>query len=243
MSAIPPLIEHHVHAEYGFMSLVAVGLPPLLVGFFHVQVCIKSGASNRSASRAADSSRDERRERYFVLEPMTFALLVVLANGVDGLDSPQQPITYDLEQDDKSEYHGLKSEYDEVDEQSPSSSRLQQGLSPKISSARSESIRSGKPSRPILPTVYSGVMTDNVSHNNSKIKRRKSSASKTTNSSQGSQKLGTFEGVFTPTVLSIWSIIVFLRFGYIIAQVGVVATLMMFSVGYLCVIAFYTHLG
>jgi hypothetical protein len=66
-----------------------------------------------------------------------------------------------------------------------------------------------------------------------KNKRRKST---TGNSSSDSSKLGTFDGVFTPTVLSIWGIIVFLRFGFIIAQVGVIATLMMFSVGYLCVI-------
>ncbi|KAG0231094.1 hypothetical protein BGW42_000511 [Actinomortierella wolfii] len=46
-------------------------------------------------------------------------------------------------------------------------------------------------------------------------------------------KLGTFSGVFIPSVLSIWGIILFLRFGFIIGQVGVVGTLTMFVVGYL----------
>ncbi|KAF9977577.1 hypothetical protein BGZ73_005560 [Actinomortierella ambigua] len=48
-----------------------------------------------------------------------------------------------------------------------------------------------------------------------------------------SSKLGTFSGVFIPCVLSIWGIILFLRFGFIIGQVGVVGTMVMFVVGYL----------
>jgi hypothetical protein len=63
------------------------------------------------------------------------------------------------------------------------------------------------------------------------------------NSAPESSKLGTFEGVFTPAVLSIWSIIVFLRFSFIVSEAGVVATLMMFSVGYMCVISVVPYLG
>ncbi|KAF9181064.1 hypothetical protein BGZ51_005691 [Haplosporangium sp. Z 767] len=45
-------------------------------------------------------------------------------------------------------------------------------------------------------------------------------------------KLGVFAGVFVPCVLSIWGIILFLRFGFIIGQAGVVGTMGMFIVGY-----------
>ncbi|KAG0379821.1 hypothetical protein BGX24_011513 [Mortierella sp. AD032] len=47
-----------------------------------------------------------------------------------------------------------------------------------------------------------------------------------------SSKLGVFSGVFVPCILSIWGIILFLRFGFIIAQAGVMGTLAMFIVGY-----------
>ncbi|KAI1316222.1 hypothetical protein EDD11_010332 [Mortierella claussenii] len=48
-----------------------------------------------------------------------------------------------------------------------------------------------------------------------------------------SSKLGVFSGVFVPCVLSIWGIILFLRFGFIIGQAGVMGTMAMFVVGYL----------
>ncbi|KAG0356577.1 hypothetical protein BG005_004483 [Podila minutissima] len=47
-----------------------------------------------------------------------------------------------------------------------------------------------------------------------------------------SSKLGIFSGVFIPCVLSIWGIILFLRFGFIIGQAGVMGTLGMFVIGY-----------
>ncbi|KAF9370942.1 hypothetical protein CPB97_002344 [Podila verticillata] len=47
-----------------------------------------------------------------------------------------------------------------------------------------------------------------------------------------SSKLGVFSGVFIPCVLSIWGIILFLRFGFIIGQAGVLGTMGMFVVGY-----------
>ncbi|KAF9139763.1 hypothetical protein BGX30_007533 [Mortierella sp. GBA39] len=47
-----------------------------------------------------------------------------------------------------------------------------------------------------------------------------------------SSKLGVFSGVFVPCILSIWGIILFLRFGFIIAQAGVMGTMAMFIVGY-----------
>jgi len=48
-----------------------------------------------------------------------------------------------------------------------------------------------------------------------------------------SSKLGVFSGVFVPCVLSIWGIILFLRFGFIIGQAGVLGTMAMFIVGYM----------
>ncbi|KAG0093105.1 hypothetical protein BGZ92_007464 [Podila epicladia] len=47
-----------------------------------------------------------------------------------------------------------------------------------------------------------------------------------------SSKLGVFSGVFIPCVLSIWGIILFLRFGFIIGQAGVMGTMGMFVIGY-----------
>lgn len=102
--------------------------------------------------------------------------------------------------------------------------------------------RRGRPTvaRPMLPTVHSGIVQhtahDDTAYDVTRNKRRKTAAARHANSTAESSKLGTFEGVFTPAILSIWSIIVFLRFSFIVSEAGVVATLMMFSVGYTCVI-------
>ena len=49
----------------------------------------------------------------------------------------------------------------------------------------------------------------------------------------GSSKLGTFSGVFVPTVLNVLSILLFLRFGMILGQSGLLGMLAMLSVAYL----------
>ncbi|KAG0311680.1 hypothetical protein BGZ99_009989 [Dissophora globulifera] len=72
------------------------------------------------------------------------------------------------------------------------------------------SAASGSEGEPVFPTRLNPVMA-------------------TTKSS----KLGVLSGVFVPCVLSIWGIILFLRFGFIIGQAGVMGTLGMFVVGYL----------
>lgn len=41
----------------------------------------------------------------------------------------------------------------------------------------------------------------------------------------GSNKLGTFSGVFVPTTLNVLSILMFLRFGFILGQGGVLGTM------------------
>ena len=49
----------------------------------------------------------------------------------------------------------------------------------------------------------------------------------------GSDKLGTFSGVFVPTTLNVLSILMFLRFGFILGQTGVIAMMGMLIASYL----------
>ena len=48
----------------------------------------------------------------------------------------------------------------------------------------------------------------------------------------GSDKLGTFSGVFVPTTLNVLSILMFIRFGFILGQAGVLGTVAMMAVAY-----------
>ncbi|KAJ2664439.1 hypothetical protein IW148_002019 [Coemansia sp. RSA 1199] len=47
------------------------------------------------------------------------------------------------------------------------------------------------------------------------------------------RKLGTWDGVFLPVMLSIWGILVYVRMGYFLSQVGIVGTAASFVCGYL----------
>ncbi|KAI9479904.1 hypothetical protein LPJ78_000971 [Coemansia sp. RSA 989] len=47
------------------------------------------------------------------------------------------------------------------------------------------------------------------------------------------RKLGTWDGVFMPVTLSIWGILVYVRMGYFLSQVGIVGTVLSFVCGYL----------
>lgn len=47
-----------------------------------------------------------------------------------------------------------------------------------------------------------------------------------------SEKLGTFEGVFIPTTLNVLSILMFLRFGFIIGQAGFLGTVLLLLISY-----------
>ena len=49
----------------------------------------------------------------------------------------------------------------------------------------------------------------------------------------GSGKLGTFSGVFVPTTLNVLSILMFLRFGFILGQSGVVGMMAMLAISYI----------
>jgi solute carrier family 12 (potassium/chloride transporters), member 9 len=45
-------------------------------------------------------------------------------------------------------------------------------------------------------------------------------------------KLGTFEGVFMPTTLNVMSILMFLRFGFILGQIGILGMLFLLILSY-----------
>ncbi|KAJ1878224.1 hypothetical protein LPJ66_011930, partial [Kickxella alabastrina] len=47
------------------------------------------------------------------------------------------------------------------------------------------------------------------------------------------RKLGTWDGVFLPVMLSIWGILVYVRMGYFLGQIGVIGTIGSFVCGYL----------
>ncbi|KAJ2079599.1 hypothetical protein H4R24_003671 [Coemansia sp. RSA 988] len=47
------------------------------------------------------------------------------------------------------------------------------------------------------------------------------------------RKLGTWDGVFMPVTLSIWGILVYVRMGYFLSQVGIVGTVVSFACGFL----------
>lgn len=46
------------------------------------------------------------------------------------------------------------------------------------------------------------------------------------------RKMGTFDGVYLPTILSIFNVLYFLRFGYCIGQIGLFATLLLLLLAY-----------
>ncbi|KAG5290113.1 solute carrier family 12 member 5 [Histoplasma ohiense] len=62
---------------------------------------------------------------------------------------------------------------------------------------------------------------------------RKEKAEQRSGTSDDSEKLGTFSGVFVPTTLNVLSILMFLRFGFILGQAGVLGTLGMLAASYL----------
>ncbi|OMJ21080.1 putative transporter [Smittium culicis] len=54
---------------------------------------------------------------------------------------------------------------------------------------------------------------------------------------ENERKLGTFEGVFIPTMLSIFGVIVFVRLGYLVGQAGVLLSIFLFFFGYVVTIS------
>ncbi|KAJ3386404.1 hypothetical protein HDU92_002570 [Lobulomyces angularis] len=69
--------------------------------------------------------------------------------------------------------------------------------------------------------------------NQNEASNRNLSMQSTTSDLINKHKLGTFPGVFVPVFLSIWGIILFLRFGYILGSCGLIWTLILFTISYL----------
>ena len=68
-----------------------------------------------------------------------------------------------------------------------------------------------------------------------------SKSTRTTNTTASSQKLGTFGGVFTPSLLTILGVIMYLRFGWVVGNVGLIGTLIIVTLS--TVITFLTALS
>lgn len=49
---------------------------------------------------------------------------------------------------------------------------------------------------------------------------------------ESANKLGTFEGVFIPTTLNVLSILMFLRFGFILGQTGILCMFLLLTISY-----------
>ncbi|KAF5212425.1 putative vacuolar cation-chloride cotransporter [Clavispora lusitaniae] len=69
---------------------------------------------------------------------------------------------------------------------------------------------------PLLPPSKANVVTSST--------KRKAKVTK--------RKLGTFEGVFLPTTLNVLSILMFLRFGFIVGQMGIMGALLLLVMSY-----------
>lgn len=72
---------------------------------------------------------------------------------------------------------------------------------------------------PLLPNPKSGIS--------------KSGAITNHNAKPTKKKLGTFEGVFLPTSLNVLSILMFLRFGFIIGQMGIMGSILLLVLSYI----------
>jgi solute carrier family 12 (potassium/chloride transporters), member 9 len=73
-------------------------------------------------------------------------------------------------------------------------------------------------------------------HSRSQAKGEKSTFQRTSSALRavnGSQKLGTFSGVFVPTSLNVLSILMFIRFGFILGQSGILGMMVMLIAAYL----------
>ncbi|KAJ2395309.1 hypothetical protein GGI05_001641, partial [Coemansia sp. RSA 2603] len=55
----------------------------------------------------------------------------------------------------------------------------------------------------------------------------------TSGTGSAARKLGTWDGVFLPVTLSIWGILVYVRMGFFLGQIGVIGTIASFVCGYL----------
>ncbi|KAJ1938193.1 hypothetical protein FBU59_004520, partial [Linderina macrospora] len=74
------------------------------------------------------------------------------------------------------------------------------------------------------PASYNSLSSPSLRPKRRRFRRRVSA--------DAPRKLGTWDGVFMPVMLSIWGILVFVRMGYFISQVGIIGTVGAFVGGY-----------
>lgn len=82
----------------------------------------------------------------------------------------------------------------------------------------------------LLPT--SSKVTSRPKMKKTKNKTKTTEKSSEDRASKENSKLGTFDGVFLPTTLNVLSILMFLRFGFIIGQMGILGTFLLLLLSY-----------
>ncbi|KAM3159718.1 Transmembrane amino acid transporter protein [Lachancea thermotolerans] len=92
---------------------------------------------------------------------------------------------------------------------------------------------SHKPTKKGEEQALSRPQNESLSYfNYGSTKRVPKTSSKLDPDNPNKSKLGTFDGVFVPTTLNVLSILMFLRFGFIIGQMGVLGTLFLLLLSY-----------
>ncbi|KAG7665728.1 uncharacterized protein J8A68_000748 [[Candida] subhashii] len=81
-------------------------------------------------------------------------------------------------------------------------------------------------------SYYSSSATPSPRLNHNNPSNNKSANEKSIKKEHDKGKLGTFEGVFLPTSLNVLSILMFLRFGFIIGQMGILGTMFLLVLSY-----------
>ena len=93
--------------------------------------------------------------------------------------------------------------------------------------------RSSQPQHPLSTNECSPLLSTKKSNQtNYSSNNRQNEKSNLKSKNKVERNLGTFEGVFLPTSLNVLSILMFLRFGFIIGQMGILGTLFLLILSY-----------
>ena len=93
--------------------------------------------------------------------------------------------------------------------------------------------RSSQPQHPLSTNERSPLLSTKKSNQtNYSSNNRQNEKSNLKPKNKVERNLGTFEGVFLPTSLNVLSILMFLRFGFIIGQMGILGTLFLLILSY-----------
>lgn len=93
--------------------------------------------------------------------------------------------------------------------------------------------RSSQPQHPLSTNERSPLLSTKKSNQtNYSSNNRQNEKSNLKSKNKVERNLGTFEGVFLPTSLNVLSILMFLRFGFIIGQMGILGTLFLLILSY-----------